>query len=120
MDLLIAVICFLLASMLFMMHEHVLFNYAGSRFELWDNRMKRPWWKNNSRPELKKYIWLPMIRDGYHFLGWLMQLCYWGMFGAAIFDKVQSFWGISYLGLWMGVFAVIVHNVSYGWFFKDK
>ena len=115
------VVLFVLANMLFMIHEHIRINYSGSLFERWDKGFKRPWFKNNSRPDLKKkFPWFPFIWDGYHSAGWFMQFMYWMMFAVAIYPQIKNILAISYLGIWMAILGLIVHNITFSWFFKNK
>ena len=125
MELLILIPVFVLwifAAMFYQLHEHVLHNYWGSKFDKWDNKkFDRPWFKNNSRPDLQDhwfFRFLPFTWDGYHCFAWLMKLCYWLIFAIVLYVLLEPYlWFSLLLGLVMSLLDVAFGKLAYRWFF---
>jgi len=106
----------LIAAWFYQQHEHVKFNYKDSFWEHLDKKLKRAWFKNNSRPDWEKKYWMfPFIWDGYHFFSWMMKLFYWLTYPFVI-DASLSIWLIT--GVVFAVTESLQNQVTYDWTFK--
>ena len=116
--LLVALLFFIIAGWFYMQHEHVNFNYSGSYWEKLDQGFDRPWFKNNSRPDIQRMLpMLPFLWDGYHCFSWLMKLCYWLMFAIYFYKDERYLWYVVLLGLGMAFGNYFMSLFTYGWTF---
>ena len=98
MQLLIAVLLWCVGWVLNAANNRILFKYEDSVFAKLDGWHGR-WWKLNSHPKLKRFWFLPMIWDGWHFTKWLEHLAYFGMLFAFVPSPQLAifFGGIGFL-----------------------
>jgi len=119
--LLVALLFFIIAGWFYQQHEHVLHNYEGSTWQRIDSKLSKPWFKNNSNPEIENHwFWqfFPFVRDGYHFFSWMMKLFYWLMFAIYLYKDEPYLRFIVYVGVTMALFDYVSSLITYGWTFK--
>ncbi len=114
----ISVLFLFLGNWLYNQHEHVKFNYEGSFWHKLDKKMKQPWFKNNSRPDLQMlYPWIPPIWDGYHCFSWLMKWTYYMPF--ALMLCLFTEWFFVAGGTIIYAFVSLTWSkITYHWTFK--
>jgi len=114
------VIAFLLAAWCYQQHEHVNFNYEGSVWQSLDDKLPEPFFKNNSRPELKShpvFQFMPFTWDGYHMFAWLMKYFFWLAFAISYYFECRNVTKPVAVGLVVAISDLILSNLTYGWFF---
>jgi len=98
-------------------HEHLKFNYKGSFWDKLDQKLMRPWFRNNSRPDWRaKYNYIPFIWDGYHFFSWIMKMFYY--FSFAIWMIPDLHWGILPITIVYMFLSYTQNQITYRWTFK--
>ena len=116
------IVFFFLYVFVYQQRENILFRYEGSKYEEWDDKMKKPWWILNSRPDWREKIHplFSFLWDGYHLMNWLCSLFVWAMVACAMWPYTENLLGLVGFGLWMGITAFVLHQVYFSILYRRK